>query len=420
MPLPTNPERPGSLSAVGVAKEATFGTLVAPTNWLPFKSCTLIPDTGLFFPGVMLGLRDKNVFAAYGQRKYDGAIGSMLMPTNGIPVLVASIGADGGRAGQTAGNGVTSVTTGAGTTLASGSAINATTLSLSAAGPANGTVIQIDVNSGTTTAECRKIQSGGGTTSITLDAALNYAHLSAAAVVPATNPTGQTAPFFSHSILQANVLDSLTVEKVVGGFQSEMYMGCRVNKYNLKLGAQNTEAEFTADLIPKTSQSQASPDAVSVTNEAPFVFAEATITLFGTVIQVPNSIELDIENGVKPTYTLSQSHDPSYVTAMARAISGKINPVFTSVSGDATYSYYQQYFTNSPMTGSLSLALAHPSNGGSVTITLSAVDFKKLTDDIKLEDVVMSPLEFDAKANLSASPITTISATVVNGVYLPY
>lgn len=420
MPLPTNPERAGSLSAVGVAKETTFGTLQAPTNWAPFKSCTLIPDTGLFFPGVMLGIRDKNVFPVYGQYKYDGAVGSMLMPTNGIPFLVAAIGADGARAGQAAGNGTTSVTTGAGTTLASPSAINATTLTLAANAPATGTIIQIDVNSGTTSAECRKIASGGGTTTPTLDVALNYAHASGVAVVPATNPTGQTAPFFSHAILQANVLDSLTIEKVVGGFQSEMYMGCRVNKYNLKLGAVNTEAEFTADLIPKTAQAQSTPDAVSVVNEAPFVFAEATMTLFGTAIQIPNSIELDIDNGVKPTYTFGQSHDPSYITAMARAISGKFTPVFTSVTGDATYSYFTNYYTNSPMAGSLSLLLAHPSNGGSVTITLPSVNFKKLTDEIKLEDVILQPMEFDAHANLASSPISTISATVVNGAYLPF
>jgi hypothetical protein len=419
MPLPVNPERAGSLSAVGCAKEATFGTLLAPTNWAPFKSCTLIPDTGLFFPGVMMGQRDRNIFAAYGEYKYLGAVNSMVMPTNGIPYLVAAIGADGARAAQAAGNGTTSVTTGAGTTTSGSSIVGATSLTLSASGPANGTVVQVDVNSGTTSAECRKISSGGGTTTITLDQALNYAHASGVAVVPATNPTGQTQPMFSHAIVQGNTLDSLTVEKIVGGYQSEMYVGCRVAKYNMKLAAGMTEAEFTADLMGKSASFQASPDAVSVANESPFVFAEATVTLFGTAIQIPTSIEIDINNAPKATYTFGQSHDPSYITPMARLISGKLDTVFTSLN-DATYGYFQQYYTNSPMTGSLSLLLSHPSNAGSVTITLPTVNFKKLTDEIKLEDVVLQPLEYEARANLAASPISTISATIVDSTYLPF
>lgn len=419
MPLPTNPERAGSLSAVGCAREPSFATLTAPTNWAPFKTCTLIPDTGLFWPGVMFGVRDRNTFPAYGEYKYLGAVGSTLMPTNGIPYLVAAIGADGARAGQVAGNGTTSVTTGAGTTLASPSAINATTLTLAAAGPANGTIVQIDTNTASTTAECRKILSGGGTTSVTLDVALNYAHGSGVAVVPATNPSGQSQPMFSHNIVQANVTDSLTIEKVVGGFQSEMYVGCRVAKYNLKLAAGMTEAEFTADLMGKSASFQASPDAVSVTNEAPFVFAEATVTLFGTVIQIPTNVEIDINNNTKATYTFGQTHDPSYITAQARAIGGKLDVVWTSLN-DATYGYFQSYYTNSPMQGSLSLALAHPNNAGSVTITLPAVNFKKIQDDIKLEDTILMPLEWEARANLAGSPITTISATIVDPLYLPF
>jgi hypothetical protein len=422
MPLPTNPERAGSLSALGVAREATFGTFLAPTNWSPFKSCTLVPDTGLFFPPVMTGLRDKNVYAAYGQYKYLGAVGATLFPSMGIPYIVAAIGGDGGRSGQTLGNGVTSVSTGSGTTLNGGVSAGATTITLTAAsGFANGQILQIDVNSaGVTSSECRKIQSGGGTTSITLDSALSFAHLTGVTVLPATNPSGQSVPMFSHSILQANVLDSLSIEKVVGGFQSELYVGCRVNKYNLKLAATDTEAEFTADIIGKSASSQSSPDTVSILNEAPFVFAECTFTLFGTAIQVPTTIELDIDNTVKSTYSMTGAHDPAYITAMARAISGKLTPVFTSVSGDATYSYFTNYYTNSPMTGSLSIALAHPSNGGSITITLPAVNFKKFGDEIKLEDVVLTPLEYDAKANLASSPITTISATIVDSAYLPW
>lgn len=421
MPLPTNPERPGSLSAVGCAKEVTFGTSVAPTNWAPFKSCTLNPDTGLFFPGVMMGQRDKNIFAAYGEYKFNGQVGSMLMPTNGIPYLVAAIGADGARAGQASNNGTTSVTTGAGTTLASGSAINATTLSLSASGPANGTIIQVDVNSGTTSAECRKIQSGGGTTSITLDVALNYAHLSGVAVVPATNPTGQTSPMFIHNIVQitSGTFDSLTVEKIVGGYQSEIYAGCRLSKYNLKLAAGNTEAAFTADLMGQNAVVQASPDAVVITNEAPFVFAEATLTLFGTAIQIPTNIEIDINNNPKEVYTFGQQHYPTYITPQARAISGKLTGVFTSLN-DATYGWFTQYLTNSPMTGSLVISLAHPSNAGTVAITLSAINVKKYSDEIKLEDVVLVPLEFDARLNLAASPLATIGATITDGQYLPW
>jgi hypothetical protein len=51
-------------------------------------------DPGFFMPDTMVGTRDVGVFPVYGQEKDVGAIDGPLFPTNGIEMLVYSIGTD--------------------------------------------------------------------------------------------------------------------------------------------------------------------------------------------------------------------------------------------------------------------------------------------------------------------------------------
>lgn len=87
----------GSLAAVGVAKEVTFGVAVTPTGagaFLPMTGCTIDVTPGLFHPPVMQGQRDLQIYGLYGQYKVAGAITGPLFPSMGVPIIVAAIGTD--------------------------------------------------------------------------------------------------------------------------------------------------------------------------------------------------------------------------------------------------------------------------------------------------------------------------------------
>ena len=492
MPTPnTVVERYGSLSATGIARESQFGQLTTPSNFVPDTSSTLESDPGLFYPPVMMGVRDVNVFPLYGQRKNAGDVGAPLFPTNGIATFVAAIGADGGdyttQIAGTQGYGITGVySSGASTTLASAvtqtatvlnTTVSSTTVSVasgassypsaspvtnfggasavaaattvtgttlsaaatatgqvllgantisvtSATGIVNGVYIQIDVNSvGVTTSEVRKVTNVVSTT-ITLDYPLFYAHASSAAVKVVAAP-------FTHTVLQGNNLPSLTVEKNIGGYQSLQFTGTKIDKYTLKAAASDTAVEFTAGLMAKTYTVLDNPTAISVINELPFVFAEATLSLnfgYGSSVQVSqvSNVNLDIENGLKPTYTFNNTHDLQFLTPVTRKISGQIDVVFTSLD-DSTWGYFN--LMQNQVQGSLSLTFTHPtgsvpnpnpSPGYSITISLPAVNFSKYADALKLEDVVMTTLDFEAAYNIGGTPPQTIAATIVDGAYKPF
>lgn len=379
---------------------------MSPTEYLPMTTTTLETDPGLFFPKVMMGVRDINVFPLQGEYKRTGNIAGPLFPTNGVLPLVASIGAD-----ATPGKGVTGTTSGAGTTLSTASTAGATTVS-TVATEAVGTILQIDTNTGTTTtAECRKVTAvtGAGPYTLTLDQALTYPHASGVAAQPVVAP-------FTHSVAQANALPSLTVEKNIGGYQSLQFTGARVNKWDLKAAVGDNTMDYTADIITQSAVVLDTPNPVAVTDELPFVFPETSLSLFGQSLTQATTVDLSIENGLKPTYTFNGSHDLEFLTPVTRLITGTVDLVFTSLD-DPTWGYYTQMLaaTQAP----LSLTFTHPTAPGySVAIDLAQATLKTYKDDIKLEDVVITSLAFEAMLDLSTN--TTISATVKNGRYLPY
>lgn len=410
-------EKYGSLSATGLAKEAVFGTAVAATSFLPMTGNQLELDPGLFWPAVMMGQRDLNIFALYGQNKNAGSISGPLFPSNAGLLLPAAIGIDGGAlgAGSTnAGNGqgVTGSSPASSTTLSAAvSSVGATTITLtSTAGYTNGVFVQVDVNlAGTTTSEVRKQVGAPAGSTITLDSPLNFTHANGAAVSVVQSP-------FTHTIVQANTLPSLTVEKNLGGAESLQFSGARVNKYSMSVQATNQEVAVTADMVAKHAGVLPTPTAISVTNEAPYVFAEATFSLNGQTVQQAVNASIDIENGLKDTWTLNQSHDLQFLTPVTRKVSGKCDVVFHNFD-DATWGYWTQMVNQTNM-GTFSLSFVHPSSGGTVTVTCPYTRIKSYSDAVKMQDVVISTLQLDM--GLQLSNLTTISATIVNAAYLPY
>lgn len=318
-------EKYGSLSAVGIAKETTFGTPVTPTSFVPFTDVTLESDPGLFFPQVVMGIRDVNVFALYGEYKHAGDVSAPFFPTNGLELFVAAIGSD---------------------TVTS---------------------------------------AGGGK--------------------------------YLHTIAAANSLNSMTVEKNIGGYQSLQFAGSKVGKYNVKASAGDNAVEFTASLVSKSATVLDTPSSpISVVNESPFVFAEAELSVFGNtnLIQV-TSVSIDIENGLKPTYTFNGSHDLQFLTPLTRKVTGQIQVVFDSLD-DTDWGYYTKLMNGTQ--GSLNVSFTHPS-GQAMTITLPQINLSKYADDIKMDNVVMSTLDFEASYDL-ATATASIGATVTNLVSTAY
>jgi hypothetical protein len=398
----------------------TFGASVGASLYVPFTDCTIEADPGLFFPEVMMGQRDKQIFALYGQSIYSGGVSAPVFPTNGIPLLVGAIGADGGLIpGATAygtGQGVTGASLSTSTTLSASAAPGARTITVaSAASYAQGDIIQIGSNSASgtiQTAECRMAASIAGSV-ITLDVTLNYAHDSGAAVKIATG-------LFTHTIIQQNLLPSWTIEKCLGGYQSEQYVGCRVGKYDMKCEASNTEVNFTADIIGKGVNVLDTPSTVSVINEAPYIFAGLNLYALGASIAQAGSLEIAIDNALKPTYTFNQSHDLQFLTPTTRQVNGTFDAVFTSLD-DADWGYFSKMLDRAGAGTQGSLVANFAGAGGtSLAITLAQINLSKYADDLKLDDVIMSSISYEGSLALGDTPPTTISAIAVNVSYLPY
>jgi hypothetical protein len=321
VPFPAITEQYGSLSATGIGAETVFGTSVAPTGNMPMMQNTFDVDPGYFSPEVMQGVRDRQIYNMYGEQKLHGAIGGPLFQSNGIPLLVYSIGTD---------------------------------------------------------------------------------------VV-----SGTAAPY-THTISQANQLKSVTVEKNIGGFQSLRFAGTRFNKYVIKATAGNTPVEITADGISQSATIVGTPAAVSVVNETPFVFAEASLTLFSNVRAEVASATITIENGIKETYTYG-NHGPAFITPVLLHVSGQIDLVWSSLN-NATYGDYTSMINGT--LGNLSLALTHPASAGSVTVNCPQVVLSKYGNDLKIADVVMTTLTFEASKILPSS--NTINAVILNGQAAAY
>jgi hypothetical protein len=478
--FPTFQEKTGALSATGLAVESVFGTAVAANSFQPMMSNTMEEDPGWFSPAVMQNLRDKQVYNLYGEAKYTGTVGGPLFPSEAMEFLVASIGKDGAvgygvaapqstpapasttlSASSNVGATTISVTSATGivvgqqividsagnqefrlvsvvsgttitladalvyahasaapvlsgttTTLSSAASANATTVVVtSPTGISVGTIIQIDVNSvsGSTTSEVRAV-TAIATDTLTLDTALVYAHASGAQVSIVVAP-------FTHQIIEQNTLPSLTVEKNIGGYQSLQFAGCRVGKFGVKAPVGNTPVEVSVDLSGRSVNTLSTPTGVTLVNEEPFVFAEANLTMFSTLRTEVSTVNFNIDNGLKETYTYSNQHGPSFITPCTLMVNGTIDLVWDSLT-DATYGDFTK-MANGTL-GALQFTLVHPSSAGTITFNCPQIVLSKYANDLKMEDVVMSTLSFEASRPLAGSTLYTVQAVVVNNTHTAY
>jgi len=152
----------------------------------------------------MQAQRDTQIYALYGQAKYEGNLRVPLFPSAGM-LVKAGIGSETATTGITA----TGANAMAGT-IASASA-GATQISIYATSgtPVSGMIVQVGTGTPDVHPECRKIAAAPTGTSpyvCPLDQPVTYAHSAGTAVTAVTSP-------YTHTIVPATTLDSLTVEK---------------------------------------------------------------------------------------------------------------------------------------------------------------------------------------------------------------
>jgi len=222
----------------------------------------------------------------------------------------------------------------------------------------------------------------------------------------------------THTISQANTLASLTVEKNLGNYQSLQFAGCRVGKFSVKAPVGNEPVMISADMSGQSVAILTSPTAITVTNELPWVFSEASLTLDTHARADVTNVTLDIDNGLKETWTYSSNHGPSFITPVSLHVSGTIDVVWSSLN-DSTYGDFTTY--ENLTLGALSVAFTHPGGSGySVTFTCPQVVLTKYANDVKFDDIIMSSFSFEASRPLTGGSQYTIQAVVVNGVSTAY
>jgi hypothetical protein len=230
-----------------------------------------------------------------------------------------------------------------------------------------------------------------------------------------TDAVTGTGPYV-HTLTPANTLSSLTIEKNLGNYQSLQFAGSKVSKLSVKAAAGNEAVSIAADMMAQSAAILATPTAVSVTNELPFVFSEASVTFASNARADVTSATIDIDNGLKETYTFSGLHGPSFLSPVSLHVSGTVDVVWSSLNSGT----YGDYSTLANQTlGSIAIGFNHPGGSGyGITFSMPQVVLSKYTNDVKFSDIILSSWTYEASLSLSAGH--TIQAAVTNGVSTAY
>lgn len=242
------------------------------------------------------GASVRNFYTMYrGKKSLNGSIGDIWI-LNGAPALylpigtIATVGTDSGTGASTL-NGAT--------------AIGATSVTLnSGAGYADNDYIQVDT---TTKAEVRKISSGGGTNTLTLDFPLQYAHDNAANC----KEVGST---YTHTISEASTLLSFTMQHEMfdSTNTSELirrYSGGKVGRASFA-ATEGEQLRVSLDDMMFCSykvDGGAGMATASLTypTTQPMIFSYGALTLWGTEFARLKSINIDVTNNLEPKYYLT-------------------------------------------------------------------------------------------------------------------
>lgn len=393
MPYPVN------LSWLGVARETTKFTAVAPTFWIPVKSPSALaqikyhPDEG--YRGAMAQTYGMIQGVENGEYSCQGdvfpdAIGFWL----------------GALLGDVVGTGTAS---GGSTTLAALSAVGAVTVSSTATEPAT-TILQIDTGS---KAEIRSVVSvsGAGPFTLTLNSPLSFAHSNGATVQPVVAPF--TNAFAPYSLAQGQA-PALTVSDF-NGFNMRQFAGAEVSEVAFKFTAEEL-FQYTTKVFSAAPVTGTAP-AISFSATAPIPGWNCTSKVAGSTITKLWSLDLTLARmNLAPIWTAQASQQPYSIFGGPITAKGKIMFVYED---DTELNYY---INNTQPALDVTLVQQGVSNR-SVQIHLSQVAFISPTQAIRGKHYLETEATIEGIANVtdvggsagySPVKVTTISP---QGVY---
>lgn len=339
------------LSIVGLAKEVTPGTYVAPTAFIPVMkydfedAFTEIKDTSIRANDTLL------------QNMYQGVVhGNWTIDLLAYPdvsghFLRSIIGPD-------------TVTPGVSTTLSSASIAGATSLSSVASVAAN-TYIQVDVAPNIEWAKVTAV-SGVGPFTLTVTGAgptggMLFAHLSAATVVSQTTHTFKQNPAPS-----AKATYSLTAYDTT---QTLGYPGATASDLNIKI---DPKAAITFSLKYQTFPGAVQPVMTpTFTQLAPFLGWQWNMTNAGAASTRGLTYDVNIKRGVTTIHSSDGIQAPREIFQSAIEADGKYKAIFENQADMNLYTQYSQQAATATVQAPVS------AGGSSVSLTMSKSGWMK-------------------------------------------
>ncbi|MEK6443637.1 hypothetical protein [Pseudonocardia sp. T1-2H] len=331
------------LAIVGLAKEATAGTYVVPTTYVPFTKAD--------FEDNYAEIKDESIRAndSVLQGAYQGPVtGSWSLDLLAYPdvlghFLASMIGPD-------------SVAAGVSTTLSASSAVNATTISTAVSIPAQ-TVIQIDTAANVEFAKVTAVSGAGPytltvTTSDTGAVGLTKAHTSAAPVIAQTTHTFKQVANVQNPTLSISVYDTLTTLGYSYAALSDLSI-----KIDPKASVSLT-SKFTS--MPGVAQTALTP---TFTQLPPLLGWQWTMTNAGAASTRGLSFDLNLKRTVDPVHSSDGTQGPREIFQGALTADGSYKAIFENQTDLALYNSYSQQ----PATA----LLQQPTVGGGASLALT-------------------------------------------------
>ena len=373
------------LATLGLAKETTADTYVAPVRFVPI--------TGQKPEDQITPLKDESIRGnrTVLQDQYQGPGWSTFDYT--IPHAYPDVIGDHLRAIL----GADTTTAGVSTTLSSAAAAAATTISVAASIAAN-SYISIDTG---TLQEYRKVTavSGAGPYTLTLDTALTSAHASSVAVVATTSHAfkGGTAAPPTYSLTYFN------------GYETRGYPGCVLNELGVKIdpkGAISCDSKWVG--FPSAVQSNAT---ASFSTVQPNIGYQWALSAGGTNSTRGLSLDFTIKQNAAPLDTSDGTQAPREIFAGGVECDFKLKAIFENNNDFTAFLTYAKQ--------ALTSTIQQPSTlgGASLALTVSKAVYSKFATDFSGQYVAV---DIDGSGLFNATDNGPLSAVLQNFITTTY
>lgn len=199
---------------------------------------------------------------------------------------------------------------------------------------------------------------------------------------------------YVHTIASGRPLHSFTVEKNIGGNNiDEQYAGCVVSKAVLKF-ALNAEPEATYTFEGQRYVVLATATSPTWPTDVPYGPTQTSLSLAGTVDPTVQSIEITIDNAAKAFPAFNGQTYPQYVAGLTRKVSAKVTAILQALNGGAGAAF--GYFADLTAVPTRAIVATVTDGTNSIALTLPKAVLTKYSDPIKIGDLVMVDLTYEA------------------------